>query len=66
MDQMTSAPRRPRQRVLLQPVAHIEDADSDWLITLRCGHSIVRRKGEGRPTVFSRRHCPECLATSDV
>ena len=39
--------------VLAAEVAHIEDADSDWLVTLRCGHQI-----QGRPTVFSRRHCP--------
>jgi len=58
----TSKPRPRRRPVLLQAVAHVEDVDSDWLVTLRCGHRILRPKGEGRPTVFSRRHCPYCGA----
>jgi hypothetical protein len=61
MDATMSKPRRRPRPVLLQAVAHVEDADSDWLIALRCGHQILRPKGEGRPTVFSRRHCPYCV-----
>jgi hypothetical protein len=62
MDATTSTPRSRRRPLLLQAVAHVEDADSDWLITLRCGHRILRPKGEGRPNVFTRRQCPFCAA----
>ena len=62
MDATTSKPRPRRQPMLLQAVAHVGDADSDWLITLRCGHQILRPKGDGRPTVFTRRHCPYCIS----
>ena len=60
MDATTSKPRPRRRPLLLQAVADVEDAGSDWLITLRCGHQILRLKAEGRPTVFTRRHCPYC------
>ena len=59
----TSKPKLRRRPLLLQTVAHVGDADSDWLITLRCGHQILRPKGEGRPTIFSRRHCPYCVCS---
>ena len=62
MDATTSTPRLRRRPLLRQAVARVEDADSDWLITLRCGHRILRSKAEGRPTVFSRRRCPYCEA----
>ena len=60
----TSTPTPRRRPLLLQAVAHVGDADSDWLITLRCGHRILRPKGEGRPTVFSRRDCPTASSRS--
>jgi hypothetical protein len=63
MDVETSKPMPRRRPLLLQAVAHVEDADSDWLITLRCGHQILRLKGEGRPSVFSRRYCPYCVCS---
>ena len=59
----TSKPTPRRRPLLVQAVAHVEDADSDWLITLRCDHRILQPKGEGRPTVFSRRHCPYCVVS---
>ena len=62
MDATTSTPRLRRRPVLLQAVTHVGDADSDWLITLRCGHQILRSKGEGQPTIFSRRPCPYCVS----
>ena len=62
----TTTPRPRRRPLLLQAVAHLEDADSDWLITLPCGHQILRSKVEGRPSVFSRRHCPYCLGAPAV
>ena len=34
MDATTSKPKPRRRPLLLQAVAHVEDADSDWLITL--------------------------------
>ena len=60
MDATTHTPRPRRRPLLLQAVAHVEDAGSDWLVTLRWGHQIMRLKAEGRPTVFTRRHCPYC------
>ena len=66
MDATTSQPRPRRRPLLLQAVAHVEDAESDWLIALRCGHQILRSKGEVRPPVFSRRHCPYCLDSTDA
>ncbi len=63
MDATTSKPKPRRRPLLLQAVAHVEDANSDWLITLRCDHQILRSKGEGRPTIFTRRHCPYCVCS---
>jgi hypothetical protein len=45
----------------LRGVVRIEDAGSNWRMTLTCGQKVVRAKTEGRPTVFSRRRCDKCL-----
>jgi hypothetical protein len=45
----------------LRAVVRIEDAGSDWRITLTCGHKVVRAKTGGRPTVFSRCRCDKCV-----
>lgn len=62
MDAIKSKPPLRRRPLLLQGIAGVEDAGSEWLITLRCGHRILRLKAEGRPTVFHRRRCPYCAA----
>ena len=57
---MPDKPRGP-----LRGIRRVQDAGAHWHVTLTCGHSVYRPKADGRPRLFARCHCRDCL-TNDA